>query len=74
MILPLGIDGHSGRYGGHVMNLSAPTLPVFLIAVVLFVLALLGHFAVIPAIAVYKFWLAIGAFVVLAAGNLLKGL
>jgi hypothetical protein len=56
------------------MNLSAPTMPVFLIAVALFVLALLGHFAVIPAIAVYKFWLAIGAFVVLAAGNLLKGL
>ena len=56
------------------MNLSAPTMPVFLIAVALFVLALLGHFAVIPAIAVYKFWLAIGAFVVLALGNLLKGM
>ena len=56
------------------MNLSAPTMPVFLIAVALFVLALLGHFAVIPALVVYKFWLAIGAFVVLALGNLLKGL
>ena len=49
-------------------------MPVFLIAVVLFVLALLGHFAVIPAVAVYKFWLAIGAFVVLAPGNMFKGL
>jgi hypothetical protein len=27
-----------------------------------------------PALVVYKFWLAIGAFVVLALGNLLKGL
>ena len=74
MILALGIVGHSGRYGGNVMNLSAPTLAVFLIAVALFVLALLGHFVVIPALAVYKFWLAIGAFVVLALGNLLKGM
>lgn len=47
---------------------------VFLISVALFVLALLGHSALIPAIAVYRFRLAIGAFVVLAAGTLLKGL
>jgi hypothetical protein len=79
MILPLGNAGYSGdkrkhQEGESKMNLSAPTLPVFLIAVALFLLALLGHFAVIPAIAVYKFWLAIGAFVVLALGNLLKGM
>ena len=51
MILPLGNAGHAGDKGningGHHMNLSAPTMPVFLIAVALFVLALLGHFVVI---------------------------
>jgi hypothetical protein len=56
------------------MNLSAPTMPVFLIACVLFVLALLGHIAVIPFVTLYKFWFAIIAFVVLALGNLLKGM
>jgi hypothetical protein len=56
------------------LNLSAPTLPVFLIAAVLFILALLGHFVVIPVVTMYQFWLALAAFVVLALGNLLKGL
>ena len=55
------------------MNLSAPTMPIFLIAVALFALALIGHFVVIPYVTLYQFWLAIAAFVVLAAGNLLKG-
>jgi hypothetical protein len=55
------------------MNLSAPTMPVFLIACVLFLLALIGHFVVIPFVTMYQFWLAIIAFVVLALGNLLKG-
>jgi hypothetical protein len=74
MILAPGIVGHSGRYGGNVMNLSAPTMPVFLIAAALFILALLGHFIVIPFVTMYQFWLAIVAFVVLALGNLLKGM
>ncbi len=56
------------------MNLSAPTMPVFLIAAALFILALLGHFVVIPFVTMYQFWLAIIAFVVLALGNLLKGM
>lgn len=56
------------------MNLSAPTMPVFLIAGALFVLALLGHLAVIPLVTMYQFWLAIAAFVLLALGNLLKGM
>ena len=60
--------------GGNVMNLSAPTTPVFLIALALFVLALAGHFAVIPYVTIYQFWLAILAFVLLALGNLVKGM
>jgi hypothetical protein len=49
-------------------------MPVFLIAVILFALALVGHFVVIPFVTMYQFWLAIVAFVVLALGNLLKGM
>jgi hypothetical protein len=55
------------------MNLSAPTMPIFLIAVVLAVLALLGHFVVIPFVTLYKFWVAIAAFVVLTVGCVMKG-
>lgn len=56
------------------MNLSAPTMPVFLIAVALFALAVIGHFVVLPFITLYKFWLAIAAFVVLLLGNVMKGM
>jgi tryptophan-rich sensory protein len=56
------------------MRLSAPTQPVFLISVVLFVLALIGHFAHVPALSPYQLWLALAAYVVLAVANLLKGL
>ncbi len=54
-------------------NLSAPTIPVFLISVVLAVLALLGHFVKIPFVTEYKFWVAIVAYVVLFLGTVLKG-
>lgn len=53
------------------MNLTAPTNLAFLIAVVLFVLALLAQFA-ITGLAVALPWLWIAAFVVLALGVLLK--
>lgn len=54
------------------MKLSAPTNLVFLIAVVLFVLALLAQFGVISALAAAMPWLWIAAFVLLALGVLLK--
>ena len=56
------------------MNLSAPTTNVFFLAVILFVLALVGHFSHVPYLTLYQFWLAVAAFVVLALGNLLKGM
>jgi hypothetical protein len=56
------------------MNLSAPTMNIFLLSALLFILALVGHFVVIPYVTLYQFWLAIAAFVVLALGNLLKGM
>ena len=64
---------NSGHSGETTMRLSAPTHMTFYISVALFVLALVGHFAVVPYITMYQFWLAIAGYVVLAAGNLLKG-
>jgi hypothetical protein len=60
--------------GEEAMNLSAPTVPVFLIAVIIALLALIGHFVTIPFVTIYGFWLAMVAFAVLAVGCLLKGL
>jgi hypothetical protein len=45
----------------------------FYISVALFVLALIGHFAVVQFLSANQFWFAIAAYIVLAAGNLLKG-
>jgi hypothetical protein len=55
------------------MNLSAPTLIVFLVALALAVLALIGHFTRIDFVTQYQFWLAIAAYVVLAFGCLVRG-
>lgn len=54
------------------MKLSAPTQPVFIIAIVLFIAGLLAFFAVVP-IPAPPFWLVAAAFVILAFGNLFKG-
>jgi hypothetical protein len=56
------------------MTLSAPTMPVFIISVVLAVLALVGHFASIPFVTLYQFWIALAAYVVLFVGCIMKGL
>jgi hypothetical protein len=55
------------------MNLSAPTMPVFAVSVILAVLALIGHFVAIPYVTLYGFWIAIVAYVVLLVGCLMKG-
>ena len=55
------------------INLSAPTMPVFLVSVVLAILALIGHFAAAGILTTQKFWIAILAYVVLLIGNLFKG-
>jgi len=54
------------------MKLSAPTQLFFIIALVLAILALLGSFAVLPAITGHSFWLAFAAWGVLAIGSLMK--
>ena len=55
------------------MNLSAPTMPVFVIAVVLAALAVIGQLTPVAFVSGNGFWLAIAAFVVLAIGNIAKG-
>ena len=54
------------------IDLHTPTMPIFLVSLVLAVLALLGYFVVIPYITLYGFWIAIIAYVVLAVGNVMK--
>ncbi len=55
------------------MKLSPPTQAVFLISLILFVLALVGHFASLPFVSENRFWLSIASWVVLAVGCLMKG-
>ena len=56
------------------MNLNAPTQLMFIIAVVLALIALIGYFVpTIAIIGVYSFWIMAVAFVVLAAGVLFRG-
>jgi hypothetical protein len=55
------------------MRLNAPTQLVFLISLALAILALVGHFVTIPFVSAYQFWVAIVAYVVLAAACVLKG-
>lgn len=57
------------------MELSAPTKIMFIIAIVLAVISLLPVIGVsLGALGAYSYWLLLVAFLVLAAGNLLKGI
>jgi hypothetical protein len=59
--------------GGLEMNLSPPTTAVFAISLILAVLAVIGTFAAIPVISANAFWVAIIAYVILAVGNVFRG-
>jgi hypothetical protein len=54
--------------------LSAPSQVVFLISLVLAIVAVLGALVIIPVVTKYAFWIAILAYVVLALGNIMKGM
>jgi hypothetical protein len=58
------------------LNLSAPTLPVFLLSVILAVVALLVHYAgvSIPYVGKHVFEVLVIAYAALFAGNILKGI
>ena len=53
------------------MNLHKPSQAVFLIAVALAVMALIGFFLTIPVLTQYQFWLALAGFLLLALGCIL---
>lgn len=55
------------------MNLSPPTTVVFIASLILAALAVIGKFAAIPFITDNGFWVAILAYVILAVGNLFRG-
>jgi hypothetical protein len=58
------------------MNLSAPTLPVFVVSVILAVVALLVHYAgvSIPYANKHVFEVLLIGYVALFAGNIFKGI
>ncbi len=56
------------------MNLNAPKQITWLIAVILGVVGIVGHYAALGAISGYSFVLVCLGFVLLALGTLLKGL
>jgi len=56
------------------MNLNAPTQLIFIIALLLAVVALIGYFVpTVALIGVYSFWIMTVAFIVLAAGVVFRG-
>jgi len=55
------------------MNLSPPSTVVFIVSLILAALAVIGKFASLPFITDHGFWVAIVAYVVLAVGNLFRG-
>ena len=55
------------------MNLNAPSQTLFIIAVILAVLALLGVLVAIPFVSAYAFWILLLGFIVVAGGVLMKG-
>jgi hypothetical protein len=55
------------------MNLSAPKQQVWIIAVILGFLGIVGTFIAIPVVSAYAFWFVVAGFVLLFLGTLLKG-
>jgi hypothetical protein len=55
------------------MNLSPPPTVVFIVSLILAALAVIGKFAPLPFITEQGFWVAILAYVILAVGNLFRG-
>lgn len=56
------------------MNLSAPTMAIFLVALVIAIVALLMFLNVVTFIPIAAFWVMTLAYVVLAGACLMKGM
>jgi len=57
-----------------IMDLNEPKVITFWIAVVVAVIALIAFIVTIPVLSGIAFWLLLIAFIILAAGNLVKGM
>jgi hypothetical protein len=55
------------------MKLNAPTQALWLIAVILGVLGIVGKFVTVAFVSTYAFWLLAIGFVVLMFGTMMKG-
>jgi hypothetical protein len=58
----------------NIMKLSAPMVITFWIAVILALLGVLAYAGTIPGFSAYAFGLVVAGFIVLALGNLVKGM
>ena len=56
------------------LNLSAPTVPVFVVSLVIVAIAILMVLGVVPTYGLPTFWVAVVGYVVLLLGNLLKNM
>lgn len=56
------------------MKLSEPKVVTFWIAIALALLGILASQGIIAGLSVYAFWLVVAGFILLALGNLTKGL
>lgn len=59
---------------GHLMNLSAPKVVVFLLSLIIVALAIVSRFTPIPQITPNAFWVAIIGYALLTLGVTMKGL
>ena len=56
------------------MSLSPPKTVVFVISIILAVLAILSVFMQLPTIGENRFWFLTAAYVILAIGNIFRGI
>jgi hypothetical protein len=57
-----------------IMKLSAPQVITFWIAVILAIVGVLAYLGTISGLSTYAFWLVVVGIIVLALGNLVKGM
>ncbi len=55
------------------MKPSAPKSTLWILALIVGILGIVGHFVAIPFVSVYSFWLILAGFVMLAIGTTFKG-
>jgi hypothetical protein len=65
-------SGRQTKWGE--MTLSAPSTVVFIVSAILWALAVIGNFSQIPFVTENGFWVAVIAYLILAVGNLFRGL